>query len=401
MSGNEEEQDSVKSSHTDEQSNSSKSNNEELIEELMHRILPTLNTRLDESLARNFANKHNDGPSSSDTRHYVGDHTYIRKDPVHDDALSLVAPSLEDNGSLGFIPPHPSKYSPSTASSGSKRIHTGQVNPGEKRLRTSNDTVVNCDDNGQVKPYNAEDQPDDVDVCEEILRRCDEGAFSQEVGPEVHSALGKRVLKYWEKGADNSENRRTLFKKYLTPGNLTSLDPPKLNEEVKTLKTFQYFKENERKLYDIQQNVSKACFAIVDVLEKTLNSERENRVVDSASVVQGSLHAISLLGHSSREISDRRKKNIKYCLNNNLAELCSSTRPTTKWLLGDDLSKGAKEAKELASLGKKLTGKSQQSSYKTSNSQSYSSKKENTAPKDYSKKSFLGKSKRTPHKKKQ
>ena len=110
-----------------------------------------------------------------------------------------------------------------------------------------------------------------------------------------------------------------------------------------------YAKANEAKLYDIHQN----C-----------------------------LEAIALLGHTSREVSNRRKANLKPCLNPQTQEICSPARPTTKWLLGDDISKGAKEVKEVALLAKRtpMFSKPHRGNYPASSS----SPTKRPPPRDYS-----------------
>ena len=75
-----------------------------------------------------------------------------------------------------------------------------------------------------------------------------------------------------------------------------------------------YTKTNEAKLYDIQQNVGRATMAMARVAEKILEDENSNHVVDTRQVLKGCLDAVSLLGHASREISNRRKSNIKYSI---------------------------------------------------------------------------------------
>ena len=132
-----------------------------------------------------------------------------------------------------------------------------------------------------------------------------------------------------------------------------------MNAGVLNLDSVQkYTKRNEAKLFDIQQNLTMATMAVVIVAENALIDERNSRVVDTQTVLKGCLDAIALLGHTSREISNRRKFNIKYSLNPQLKELCNVEKPTTKFLLGDDITKGVKDAKEMASLGKKTPQKS-------------------------------------------
>ena len=218
------------------------------------------------------------------------------------------------------------------------------------------------------------------DISEEILKQCEmDTQFYDDYNPNINSGLtDNRVIKYFDKGALHSEPRKVLFTKYKPPANLSVLDTPKINPGISNLPSLHsYAKNNEAKLYDVHQNLTRATMAVVNIAETALNDERNSQVVDTTVLVKNCLEAIALLGHTSREVSNRRKMNLKPCLNPQTQELCSSSRPTTKYLLGDDVNKSAKEAKEVALLAKRHT-------YTSSKPSSYSSstytKKQFTKP---------------------
>ena len=231
-----------------------------------------------------------------------------------------------------------------------KIARTGVVNP-ENKI-----TGVICDnENDEPVKLKDNDEPVKLNVAEEMLMDLErEAGFHEEFGPKVSELLAQRTVKYFEKGAYRSESRTALFKKYKLAENLGKIDTPRMNSGILKLNSVKsWHTEAERKLYDIQQNVTRATMAVVSVMNQVLTDEENNRVTDTKTVLRGCLDAISLLGHTSRETSNRRKANIKPCLDSKCQQICSPEIPTTQWLLGDDLSKGARDAKEVAFLEKK------------------------------------------------
>jgi len=59
-----------------------------------------------------------------------------------------------------------------------------------------------------------------------------------------------------------------------------------------------------------------------------------------------------MVGHASHTISSFRKKNLKPSLSAQFSALYNPNRPTTKYLLGDDLNKCMQEAQESSKLAK-------------------------------------------------
>ena len=143
--------------------------------------------------------------------------------------------------------------------------------------------------------------------------------------------------------------------------------------------------------------------AVVNIAESALQDEKANHVADTTTLIKGCLDAIALMGHTSRELSNRRKNNIKYSLHADSRDLCSPEKPTTKYLLGDDVSKGAKEAKELASLAKKPMGNFYNKNYSSSTARKHPYNKERSRYVPYQKEgkpyknqtSFLGRGRKS------
>ena len=119
-------------------------------------------------------------------------------------------------------------------------------------------------------------EPDKLNVGEEILLQCElESQFHEDYSPNINEGLAKRVLKYFDKGAEHSEPRTKLFKKYKPPANLAGLDAPRINPGIATLSSFNtYIKSTEAKFYDIQQNINRATIAVENIADKQLSASR-------------------------------------------------------------------------------------------------------------------------------
>ena len=89
-----------------------------------------------------------------------------------------------------------------------------------------------------------------------------------------------------------------------------------------------------------------------------------------------SLDVCNLLGYCNTRLNSRRKANIRGTLNQDCRAICDSTVESTKFLLGDDMGKLVKDAKEVQKMantagrgclkGSSYGGKAHSSSYTSS-----------------------------------
>ena len=219
------------------------------------------------------------------------------------------------------------------------------------------------------------------------------------------------MVKYFTKGAAQSDARATIFKKYKLAENLSQLDTPKINQGVMKAGPAKkdFTNSNEKTLYNIQNNVTRSAMAMTQVITHAMKKEEKGEMMNPKDVTSICLEAITLLGYVSKQISNRRKDNLRSYVNDDVRALCDHERPTTKWLLGDDLTKGAKDARELSKLSKKTNkpnnnwnNSSKQSSSSFSSSRDYNNRKynshQNSSNSSSSKPSFLSKSQKSKQK---
>ena len=74
--------------------------------------------------------------------------------------------------------------------------------------------------------------------------------------------------------------------------------------------------------------------------------------MDTRVLLRNCLDGVTLLGHANRLVSNMRKRNLKSLLDTRHQALCNPNRPTSEFLLGNDLDKGMREAMESSKLAK-------------------------------------------------
>ena len=331
-----------------------------------------------------------------------------------DDTLSLFArdsfnetPSKKSKSDTDSSRSEKTSSNHSSTGSNRKMINMGSNHEESRKagFNRKTDVVSTHKDNDKENDKEEED-PEKLDMVEELLRQCeDDVQITDDYGPKIRSAIAARVTKYFTKGAAQSDARATIFKKYKLAENVSEIDAPKLNPGILNNKsgytTYKFVNNNEKTLYNIQNNVTRTAMAVTNVITHAMKQEEKGEMMNPKDVTSTCLEAITLLGYVSKQLSNRRKDNLKSYINDDLRSLCDHDRKTTKFLLGDDLSKGARDAREIAKLSNKKSNNNRNnnsSNYRQSSSsypskQDYNSRKSqsNTSFNNSSNKSFLGK----------
>ena len=237
-----------------------------------------------------------------------------------------------------------SSRSKSTAGS----IRSESKSPGFNR-KTSKHTGSNRDDEENKDPSPK------IDIVEELMRQCeDEIQISEDYGPNITTSVAERAVRYFTKGAKHSETRNTIFKKHKLAANMSAIDTPKMNPGVLKLgKNNKMVGKGESTLFNIQNNVTRAAMAVTNIINMSMLKEANSEMIHPKEVTTTCLETISLLGYVSKELSHKRKDNMRSSVHEDYRSLCDHDHDTTKFLLGDDLSKGARDAREIAKLGNK------------------------------------------------
>lgn len=182
----------------------------------------------------------------------------------------------------------------------------------------------------------------DLDVAEDILLQVDnEMPQSLDLGEKIKENVATRVTAHFLEKCLIPEVKKKVGKRHLLPENCTKMAVPKMNKCIFNLKSFSEFQtRNERNLYNTQQTLLSATSAIIEVVEKILQSDEGKKPLNSKDVVMNCLDAITLLGSVNTDLNNKRKQNVRTSLNPQYRDLCNPSRPCNEFLLGDDLQKG-------------------------------------------------------------
>nr|CAI5845165.1 unnamed protein product [Callosobruchus analis] len=124
---------------------------------------------------------------------------------------------------------------------------------------------------------------------------------SLQTGPELHEELVSRWPNYLTVGL-SSEVRKDLILKFPIPSNCLTLQPPKLNEEVRSVIATQTQK-NDRYMLHLQEQMGASLSAIGSILNLklldpnvplTLDDTKLQILAEAAQLLANSFHAVSV-----------------------------------------------------------------------------------------------------------
>uniref|UniRef100_A0A7M5UN38 Uncharacterized protein n=1 Tax=Clytia hemisphaerica TaxID=252671 RepID=A0A7M5UN38_9CNID len=224
--------------------------------------------------------------------------------------------------------------------------------PSEKRPRFDDDDFSDLLPK-KAPPKNQDELPT-LDLCQEFFNQLDKEMPDQvEYCDKVGDEIAERLVQNFTVKADNAEARKLIVARHKLPANCKEICVPKLRDSILNVKSFnEYAKRTERSYYNLQLSITQAVSCFVDTIVDTIRAEERSQVVDSRAILRNCFDGLTLLGHSSNAISNLRKKNLKPALSSQYQALCNPSRPTTQFLLGDDLNKGMQEAQESTKLSK-------------------------------------------------
>lgn len=153
----------------------------------------------------------------------------------------------------------------------------------------------------------------------------------EEVEEPLNEAFAKIIETSWSaKKAFTSI--KTLYDKYKCPQNFVK-KPPIVNTELwKLLGSWQ--RKSDIKFSLIQKSIKRAMNATLTIFE-----ECQKDSIDYQKIAQTITDISALLGHSSHEISLKRRHFIRSVISPEYKDLCSPSQPMTDKLFGDDLPK--------------------------------------------------------------
>ncbi|VEN37038.1 unnamed protein product [Callosobruchus maculatus] len=152
------------------------------------------------------------------------------------------------------------------------------------------------------------------------------------MGPEVHTAIASRWVKFLTRGVERKEMDQ-FNKKYLVPKNIPELRAPKLNPQLKS-KLSDQNKREDRYIAMIQSGIGVGLTAIAETIDQVLRNEIAAgevktallpRIVDAGKIMCGMFNALTT----------NRKYRIEFKLDKQYKYLVKESIPD-EWLCGHD-----------------------------------------------------------------
>ena len=160
--------------------------------------------------------------------------------------------------------------------------------------------------------------------------------FEQEedLGPDINQQLADIINKRWSKQLNDTKLKEKT-EKYSRPANCEKLIVPRVNAEIWD-KLDNKTKHNDLRASAIQKSIVKVGAALASSTEMLVKLRPKN-LPEVDKILKLNTDALALLGHTSCELSLRRRDAIKPNLHKDYGSLCASHVPVTSFLFGDNL----------------------------------------------------------------
>ena len=171
-----------------------------------------------------------------------------------------------------------------------------------------------------------------------LLTKIDEALGpSEHHGPQVNEKLSQLVNTKFVMDLD-LEKRKQLSEKYKTPKNCEALFVPTVNPEIwgKLIATSKHRDIKMSNLQDLLIRVSNAIIMSTDTL---LDCRAKKLIPDYKYIMSSLMDCVALIGHVHKELSYKRRDQLRPNLSNEFKPACSHSNKVEKSLFGDDLSK--------------------------------------------------------------
>ena len=136
------------------------------------------------------------------------------------------------------------------------------------------------------------------------------------------------------------------------PENCEYIKVPLLNDDIlKNKNIHYYYNRNDTKYADMQQLLTQACTAVINIANNCLEADKSNIIVESRALVTKAADAITILGKLNTMLTNERKTRLKPALSESYQSLCDQDFSQSVYLLGDDLPEELRKAKSRHFLG--------------------------------------------------
>ena len=176
---------------------------------------------------------------------------------------------------------------------------------------------------------------------------------SEDHGPQVNEKLSQLVNTKFVMELD-LEKRKQLSEKYKTPKNCEALFVPKVNPEIWG-KLNAISKQRDIKMSNLQDLLIRVSNSIVMSTNTLLDCRATKSTPDYKTIMSNLMDCVALIGHVHKELSFKRRDQLRPNLSNDFKPACSRSNKVEKSLFGDDLSKVVQDLKTTSKVVNNIT----------------------------------------------
>lgn len=167
----------------------------------------------------------------------------------------------------------------------------------------------------------------------------------------VDSVLAENVNELFVNGIEEEKYAEVVKDDaHMRPENCESLSVVRMNQLIWDAVS-PIARTNDKKLQNIETSVIKSAILLTKVVN-TMAQMEGNEAMES--LLNNCNDSLALLGHANKQINMVRKDFLRPELKSEYSHLCSQSRPVTKFLFGDDVSKSAKEIEDCSKISFKM-----------------------------------------------
>ena len=187
-----------------------------------------------------------------------------------------------------------------------------------------------------------------------LLTKIDEAlAPSENHSPQVNEKLSQLVNAKFVMDLD-LEKRKQLSDKYKTPKNCDVLFVPTVNPEIWG-KLNAISKQRDIKMSILQDLLIRVSNAIITSTDTLLDCRAKKSTPDYKTIMSNLMDCVALIGHVHKELSYKRRDQLRPNLSNEFKPACSRSNKIEKSLFGDDLSKVVQDLKTTSKVVNNIT----------------------------------------------
>ncbi len=136
--------------------------------------------------------------------------------------------------------------------------------------------------------------------------------------------LASKVEKLWQNPC--AKGLAKVSSRHPQPGNLDTVMVPPVPSTIMRMEGFKNtVLHRERRFYHLQQSMVKASHILTTIADDIIKAEKEDKCLDTKSVVLKSLDSIAILAEASVNVSNMRRNNIRPILHHDIRGVCNPT----------------------------------------------------------------------------